>query len=164
MIAFSSFMTREKRMGIIIIVFMSVLLLSTPQGVSATHDKFEVVIEEASYGDFDNDTYEDDVVVIFTCRVLDGAKSPAKTDVYFTLTLPSGKQHFALVTIVGKYSEITLGMYWFNVATEPGWYNIAADAYTYGGPDARTSDSDVLIFDPPTGSGNGDPTIKLFTC
>jgi hypothetical protein len=139
---------------------MSVLLLSTPQSVSATPNKFEVVIEHADYGDFDTDSYEDDVVIIFTCRVLEGAKSPAKTDVYFTLTLPSGQQHFALVTIVGKYTEISLGMYRFNVATEPGWYNIVADAYTYGGPKDGT-DSDVLVFDPP-GSGTGDPEIRLF--
>lgn len=152
-------MKRSKRVGISLLVCMSVLLLVAPNHVAAEKTGLALTINDAFYGDLDGDSLEDDVTILITITLGNDMKSPGKSDVYYTLTLPSGYQHLALVTVIGKYREIRLVLSWFDSAWESGWYNIKVDALIYGAP-GIAYDADIYDFDPP-GTGNGDPTIKV---
>ncbi len=152
-------MKTSKRIAILLVLGMTMLLLSTPQPIAASQLATTVTINDAFYADLDGDALEDDVSILITIRIGDGQKSPGKSEVYYTLTLPSGQQHRALVKIIGKYREIRLALSWFDAAWEPGWYNIRVDAFVYGVPGV-SYDMAICDFDPP-GTGNGDPTIKV---
>ncbi len=157
-VAISRFiMNRMKRIGIALAFLVSTLLLSMPQGVAAS-PSFMVSIHEAYYADLDADAIEDDIIIYFSCFIPENTRQPGRSDFYFTLTLPSGHQHYALVTVLGKYSELRLALYWFDSAWEEGWYNVQLDAFAYGM--RRGYAMDTYDFDPP-GTGNGDPSIKV---
>ncbi len=132
------------------------LFLSIPQDVAATAPFFIARIHSADYSDLDADTIEDDVLILFTCEIGDGYKSPTKSDFLFTLTLPSGIQYYALVTVYGRFREIRLALSWYDSALETGWYNVQLDAFGYGIVGGYAYDT--FDFDPPTGTGGGGPT------
>lgn len=151
-------MKRGKRIGITLVLVASMLFLSIPMNVSAVSPYFMVEINYADYGDLDSDTTIDDVLILFTCTIGNGQKSPSKSEFLFTLTLPSGIQYYALITVYGKFREIRLALSWFDSAVESGWYNVQLDAYGYG--IIGGYDYDTYAFDPP-GTGEGDPTISV---
>ncbi|MDF1538511.1 MAG: hypothetical protein P1Q69_06380 [Candidatus Thorarchaeota archaeon] len=149
-------MKRGRRIGIAFVFLVSMLFLSIPQDVAATAPYFAVCINFADYGDLDGDYTEDDILILFTCVIGDGYPSPKESDFLFTLTVPSGAQYYALVTVIGRYRVIRLALSWFDSALEQGWYNVQLDAFgygIYGGYDYDTYD-----FDPPTEAGGGAPT------
>ena len=135
------------------------MISAIPGSVAATSPVADIYIDHASYCDLDDDELEDDVLIMFTCNVADKTKRPSHSEFYFTLTLPSGQQHFALVTVIGKYTTLRLALYWFDSAWESGWYNIQIDGLLHGR--ARGHTATDYDFDPPTGSGSGDPSIKV---
>lgn len=142
------------------LALLPLIFLSMVQGVSAVSSRFQVTIENAYYADVDGDGQEDDVIIEYLCEVTEGYKSPSKTDFYFTLTLPSGAQLLAMVTLVGKFDTIRIRLTWFDSAWESGWYNVLIDALAFGGS-VYGYTTDSYDFDPPTGSGTGDPHIKV---
>ncbi|MFW9847589.1 MAG: hypothetical protein ACFFF4_00510 [Candidatus Thorarchaeota archaeon] len=152
-------MKRGKRIGITLAIVASMLFLSMPMDVAAVAPYFDVTINFADYDDLDLDAAIDDVLILFTCTVGNGHKSPSKSEFLFTLTMPSGAQYFALITVLGKYREIRLALSWFDSAQESGWYNIELDAYAYGIMGGY--DYDSYVFDPPSGGGPADPTISV---
>ncbi|MHA2426355.1 MAG: hypothetical protein ACXAEF_16315 [Candidatus Thorarchaeota archaeon] len=151
-------MKRGRRIGITLVLVASMLFLSMPMDVAAVAPYFEVTINFADYGDLDSDATEDDVLILFTCTIGNGYKSPGKSEFLFTLTLPSGLTYYALITVLGRYREIRLALSWFDSAVEPGWYNIQLDAFGYG--IIGGYDYDSYDFDPP-GTGVGDPSISV---
>ena len=151
-------MKRGKRIGITLVLVASMLFLSVPTDVVAYAPYFDVTINFADYGDLDSDSTDDDVLILFTCVIGDGYKSPQESDFLFTLTLPSGQTFYALITVIGKYRVLRLALCWYEVAMESGWYNIQLDAFGYG--IVGGYDYDTYDFDPP-GTGNGDPYISV---
>lgn len=149
-------MKRGRRIGITLILVASMLFLSIPLDVAATAPFFEATIHFADYGDLDSDAEEDDVLILFTCTIGDGYKSPTKSEFLFTLTLPSGAVFYALITVYGRYRELGLALSWFDSALESGWYNVQLDAFGYG--IIGGYDYDTYDFDPPTERGGGSPT------
>ncbi|MFW9933548.1 MAG: hypothetical protein ACFFDR_12935 [Candidatus Thorarchaeota archaeon] len=150
------------RIGITLLIFASVLFTVVPQEAAAIPKKFVVTIDSAEYGDLDNDTICDDVVVFFSAIIADFIKSPQRSEFFFTLTLPSGHQLYALVIVIGHYRDIQLELHWFDCAWESGWYNVFVEAWAVGIKGGY--DTDALDFDPPTGGGRGDPSIKVMLC
>jgi hypothetical protein len=130
-----------------------------PMDVAAVAPFFDVTINFADYADLDSDTADDDVLILFTCTIGNGYKSPSKSEFLFTLTLPSGATYYALITVLGRYREIRLALSWYDSAKEPGWYNVELDAFGYG--IVGGYDYDTYVFDPPDGGGPADPTISV---
>jgi hypothetical protein len=118
-----------------------------------------VTIDSAYYCALEDDGLENDVLIDFTCTIPTNAKVSAKTDFYLTMTLPSGIEHLALVTVLGKFNEIKVRVHWYDTAWEIGWYNLRIDAFTYGAD--RSYCLSVYDFDPPK-SGTGEPSVYAF--
>ena len=155
-------MARGLRIGITLLIFALSLSMMLPQEVTAVPKKFTVTIDSATYGDLDNDTVSDDVVVFFTAEVGTFTKSPKRSEFFFTLTLPSGHELYALVIVLGAYRSVQLEMHWFDCAWEAGWYNVHVEAWAFGVQGGY--DTDSLDFDPPTNGGPGDPSIRVMVC
>ena len=118
-------------------------------------------ISEANYGDFDQDSLEDDIRVKAILR--SNFVGPMLTFFYFDLTLPSGTiySYSFQVALISDGSQIYITITSFKTATEAGWYKaklvgvFICDDYLI----VRTTST---IFDPPTETGfPGDPGIDL---
>ena len=153
-------MKRGKRLGLLVVILSMFLMLNSIQTCSAAIDWLDISIDHAYYYDLDEDMAEDDILVDLTFAVKLGYKSPSISDYVITLTLPSGFRYILFLTIIGKYRELQLRMFWYDTATEPGWYNVKVEAFAYGGYSAGYSTTDY-DFDPPTGSGGGEPYIEI---
>ncbi|RLI55991.1 MAG: hypothetical protein DRO87_08465 [Candidatus Thorarchaeota archaeon] len=152
-------MTRGRRLSGILMLFGVLTLMALVPSASAAQSEFTVTIDRADYGCLEADGIEDDIFIEFTCSIPVNARLAAKSDFYLTLTLPSGHALHALVTVIGKYSEIRLRVHWYNSAWESGWYNLKINAYNYGADRGHCMSS--YDFDPPK-SGPGEPSIQVF--
>ncbi len=153
-------MKRGKRVGVLIILLSMFFMLNSIQTASAALDWLDISINHAFYYDLDDDLSEDDILIDLTFEVRDGIKSPSTSDYIITLTLPSGFQYILILTIIGKYRIFEMTMLWYDTATETGWYNVRVDAFGYYGYSTGYSMADY-DFDPPTGSGGGEPYLEI---
>jgi len=151
-------MTRGKRFSIFFILIALLAMVSFVPASSAAQNSLMVTIDHASYCALDADGIENDIVIDFSCTIPSNAKISAKSDFYLTMTLPSGFQHLALISVIGKFTEIQLRVHWYNTAWESGWYNLILDAYTYGLHGSYCTS--IYDFDPPK-TGNGEPSIYV---
>lgn len=151
-------MLRGSKAGILILFGILTLMFIVPSA-SATQNRLRVTIDQAYYCALEEDGIENDILIDFTCTIAANSKVSAKSDFYLTMTLPSGLEHLALVTVVGKYTEIRIRVHWYDTAWETGWYNLRIDTYTYGAD--RSYCTSVYDFDPPK-SGTGEPSIQAF--
>lgn len=152
-------MKRGRRVGMLALLMALFLGLTAIQGVSAVTDWLDISIDHAYYYDLDGDGLEDDIQVDFTLTVNPGIKSPSKSDYYVKLTLPSGLAYLVRLTLIGRYATIHMTFFWYDCATESGWYNINIEAFAYGGSRMGYSTAN-LDFDPP-GTGGGEPHVKI---
>ena len=152
-------MMRGKRLSIFCTLLAILILLTRVPSVAASQNGLHVTIDHAEYCCLEADGIEDDILIDFTCTLSSSAKVSAKSDFYLTMTLPSGLQHLALITVIGRYNEIRLRVHWYNTAWEMGWYNLRIDAYTYGAN--RGYCTSTYDFDPPK-SGPGEPSIRVY--
>ncbi|TFF86418.1 hypothetical protein EU519_01355 [Candidatus Thorarchaeota archaeon] len=148
-----------KRHGLVGLLFLIVLFMSIPD-VSAGSSRLLVTVDDAIYTDLDLDGLEDDILIDMTLTVCPDAASPRYSEYYLTLRLPSGIEHYALVQLIGKFSELHMRVLWYNSAWESGWYNLDVTAIAYGGSVLGYVET-TYVFDPPTGSGVGDPHIEV---
>lgn len=154
-------MPSRQRIGILLILAtMMMLFTAVPVSAASEPHPLDIAVDHAYYYDLDGDGVEDDVYIELTLKVPPGQLKPKKSDCYVTLTLPSGTYHLSLITIIGQFKEIHLGLSWYNTATEPGWYNVKVDVLT-SGYTGRSYSTTTYDFDPPTGTGPGDPHIKV---
>lgn len=120
-------------------------------------DKHSIVvtIEDAWYGNDDNGTTPNDVLVVVQFK-LQGSKT-YNLEYYIQLELPSGAYFIYKVDVVAKIQTFNLTNVFWNHATEPGWYcaTVIARLNTGGPLYAGTQH----IFDPP---GNDDSDPKGF--
>jgi hypothetical protein len=134
----------------------STLLIKTVTANDFRRDA-EIDIINATYGDFDNDLKEDDIVVVakfkadVTCEV--------QCQLILDLRLPSGKT-FRFTFIVSFYSiedmDTIITFTTFNTALESGWYiAIVSGYFLIDGYCYYLTDS--IVFDPPTEEEEGDP-------
>jgi hypothetical protein len=149
------------RKSIFSILFIgAVLFISMAQNCYAMSDRLNVSVDHAYYYDLDNDGLEDDILIELICEISEGSALPRKSEFYLTLELPSGIEHRAAIMLVGTYSELHMYILWYDSAWESGWYNLKVDAIAFGGSIFDCC-STSYEFDPPTGSGTGDPHIEV---
>ena len=124
-------------------------------------------ITNASYGDFDDDGFIDDIEIIAEL-VFDGAvnqKRRIHSWLFCFIETPSGDIYYFYFNI--RFSlestHITFIITAYNTAKESGWYQIDLFCLLLNLPPRCRSlvVHDSEIFDPPTGQGSGDPTAKL---
>ncbi|TFG29346.1 hypothetical protein EU527_15970 [Candidatus Thorarchaeota archaeon] len=151
-------MSRGKRFSIFVTLIALFALIAFVPECSAAQNNLKVIIDHADYCALEDDGIEDDILIDFTVIIPSNAKVSAKSDFYLTMTLPSGIQHLALITVIGKFTELKLRVHWYNTAWESGWYNLIIDAFTYGLHGSYSTS--IYDFDPPK-TGTGEPSIYV---
>ncbi|RMG34074.1 MAG: hypothetical protein D6732_11010 [Methanobacteriota archaeon] len=118
-----------------------------------------VAILFANYTDLDEDGYMDDVYAEVSIDLYGGVAYTF--EYYVTLTLPSGLNFSYLFIISTNYQSFTIYNFFYDHATESGWYTLNIDATLNNG--GRSTATSTLIFDPPGGSGGSDPDLEIST-
>ena len=117
----------------------------------------QVQILDAWYEDNDNTGIADDVIVILRFD-LSGA-STYTLEYTIHLELPSGRTFSYRVGITAQLNSFNITNYFWDHATEPGWYTVRLSAkMNTGGPQFV---QESFIFDPP-GHDDGDPGFLRF--
>jgi hypothetical protein len=143
-----------------ILVFLSIGSTLAIKTASADQTGYDLDLEiiDAFYGDFDQDTIEDDIKVIAVFEA--DYEGVIYSQLLLDIELPSGKVfHFTFQVSFephdDSYNIITFTT--FNTATESGWYVATVSGYfLVGGYFHYLIDS--MIFDPPDSDGQGDPS------
>ncbi|NWF96624.1 MAG: hypothetical protein HXY34_10835 [Candidatus Thorarchaeota archaeon] len=112
-----------------------------------------LVITGATYADADGDLLEDDVIGWFDIQ-LSGSQRYTM-DLRISLKLPSGTEYAYLYFVSTRLQTLHCTMYFYNHATETGYYVFSAEALLYSS--GGYYDVAEYTFDPPGGSGNADP-------
>ncbi len=112
-----------------------------------------IEITNAFYADLDGNGIEDDIFVQVDLSFF-GA-STINFDYYIILTLPSGESHAYTISLASHVDKLIIDNYFWNHATEPGWYTVEVHTVLRTGGVQILSDS--MVFDPPGGSEGSDP-------
>ncbi|HUU79737.1 MAG TPA: hypothetical protein VMX55_15465 [candidate division Zixibacteria bacterium] len=153
------------------VILLSISLMSLPilsttalNALEYNESVFEISFISAEYLDADLDGFEDDtrffVDVDFNPSYFDGTL--LRMDADFEIILPSGTT-FAFIGFIRLESRDCIIQFdVYNTVTEPGWYTINFNAYVKIRM-TKYHSFDTIIFDPPTGTGEGggSPTIGL---
>ena len=143
-------------------ILLSILFFSFLPLNVMTHDKMAVsFIETAGYLDLDDDTHEDDVLIVFRIELKGFSAQDFENGVSFGLSLqlvlPSGKDFKYLYFNETHLQEFYVRANLYNHATESGWYEVRTLAF-YGN---HNPNKPVLLyffeFDPPGGQTGDDP-------
>jgi hypothetical protein len=142
--------------GLLLFLFIGSTL--TLKSISADDfgEENEFTILEAYYGDFDNDSIEDDikVVVLFETE----HEGIIYSVLNLKITLPSGNSFkFTFqVSFISDDSSVIITFTTFNTAIESGWYIAEVSGiFLIDGYLCYLTDS--ITFDPPTGEEEGEP-------
>lgn len=121
--------------------------------------EIDATIDYANYLDLDADDRADDVLTICTVLASTGGEDISFTLIGAAVTLPSGRMYHHLVQVEGGYNTITVSIYWFNIATESGWYRFDVLAFAFTGSSFDYAYATV-DFDPPEGGDPGPPLTE----
>lgn len=168
-------MVRRFRILGLLLVFIGIIAL-LPNQVSAydDHDNGELLIriDEATYLDYDEDGFEDDVITIFTVDARDIDFSWfGKIEVNCYLESPSGivyrfdfKDKLSWFYWIWTSNSMYIGrieqygLVWYNSAFEAGWYTFKISVEGLG-DDEPSSGYAETEFDPPGGDDPGEPEV-----
>lgn len=117
-------------------------------------------ITDAFYGDFDRDGFDDDIKVI---AVLDiDCDDDITSYLYLDIYLPSGNcfQFFIFVEFECEGDPLQFTFTTYNTALESGWYIADLTGY-FVTEDTLYFGASSIIFDPPEGTGTGDPGVEV---
>ena len=154
---------------LIITIFLSTMIINSfiivegqPRSLRDSQpNALEVLIYDAYYTDLDIDGYEDDIAIFVSFTINSGIKLRAT----FTLDieLPSSLKHtfFLEAWFSPSDTPIKAQISTFNTATESGWYTAFLRGIVRGIPLGSFITESSLIFDPPTGTGSGNPTASI---
>ncbi|MFW9920998.1 MAG: hypothetical protein ACFFED_15465 [Candidatus Thorarchaeota archaeon] len=144
-------------------LLLAILLISIASFAPTSADAGNgiiVLMDQAYYANLDDDGMEDDIVVVYEIIL---PNSDNLTDyvieLYCTLTLPSGVSYVYECAIVTSEGCVVT-QYWFNAATESGWYKYSVYAYSYSSE--LDSGFDEIDFDPPEGAPGLPPEIDTW--
>jgi len=157
-------------------VFISILVILPDQANAAYlwdgsddldgwDDSLRIVVDKATYMDYDNDRLDDDILTIF--RIITPENWViGEIDVTCALEKPSGETLVFRFDVKTKNGvEITL--VWFNAADEPGWYTLYISAEVKKANSLGNGEIGpgliVHEFDPPGGSDVGPPEIQIMS-
>ncbi len=130
----------------------------SPKNVSTEQTRVSLAVLGADYADTDGDMVMNDAIVWFD--ILLSGDTRYTLTLILSLTLPSGKSYSYTYIIITSYSVLHCTMYFYDHATEPGYYLFNATAILRSG--GRCVSSVEYQFDPPGGSGDIDPCGALF--
>ncbi|MCF2144712.1 MAG: hypothetical protein K9W42_13525 [Candidatus Heimdallarchaeota archaeon] len=134
----------------------------TQQVIICTEIGINLEIVYAYYHDLDNDGYSDDILTVLQITTVSGEIEFMYTNLFQAITLPSGLTYYFITTIFGFYSSLQVTSFWYDLATESGWYTFTAAA------ESLSSDWYCQIytecsFDPPDeGPEGGMPRVEIF--
>ncbi|MHA1779822.1 MAG: hypothetical protein ACTSYL_03035 [Candidatus Thorarchaeota archaeon] len=157
---FSHAMQKVRPIALAVGLLLLLIPLGSVQPASAAHPAVIVSVDYADYVDLDGDTYVDDIQIDVTLTADVQGTPPKKTELYLVLTLPSSTTYVAKVKIVGKFTTLHVTSLWFDTANEPGWYDVDAHVFVVGLSQNGYCHS-AYRFDPPTGTGPGDPHVSI---
>lgn len=124
-----------------------------------------IAIQNAYYFDADGDGKENDVAVDFLLDIhrKNGKKNTVHFDLYAELILPSGISYLYLFKVTSSaHVQAQPTAYFYNHATEPGWYCIELTGVLYRGTPQYSIGTESYYFDPPGGTTGTDPlTCKI---
>ena len=150
----------SKKALFILILFVAVFLISTETVIGQSSKiqynastNFIISIDNATYGNFDNQTSYNDIAIFFNlyCPVKLGY---TQFDIYLTITLPSGTVYTASFTVITDiYPVPELIIYYYNIATEPGIYTAVLTAFMYGNGNPTSAQASIAFDPPPMGNG-----------
>ncbi len=125
--------------------------------VQSNSSTLTIRITDAYYLDASGDGFMDDAEVLFNIDTYSNGRT--QFQLYFTLTLPSGRQVQYAYHVNTVLTYLEGSMIFHNDATESGWYNIKIEAVLLtGGASYTALDYD---FDPPGHTSGGDPDGEL---
>jgi len=119
-------------------------------------------ITYAYYHDLDNDGFSDDILTVLRISTLSGVEEFMYTNLLQAITTPSGISYYFITTIIGYYASLDVIAFWYDTATESGWYTFTAAAESLSvGWYCQTYTT--YSFDPPDeGPEGGMPRVDLF--
>ncbi|NHJ06306.1 MAG: hypothetical protein EAX90_15880 [Candidatus Heimdallarchaeota archaeon] len=129
----------------------------------STIKNFEIGIEmtilHAYYYDLDSDGNEDDILSVIQFSTCSNRVEFVITDLYQYLTLPSGFTYSCGFRIIGYFETVVIEFYWYNVATESGWYTLEAYSESWNNYWVCYN-YDTVTFDPPESDDGGMPRVE----
>lgn len=143
----------------IFIVFFLLFSLQTahtnPVFIANSNHSVKLEIIDAYYDSLNQDSLMNDVVIAFSIeKTLWNSNQTLAVLLNFTLTLPSGYQAIFECQFTTDADYILGVLYFYDKATEPGWYNINIDMTLH--VDEVIKGTTTVDFDPP-GEGIGAP-------
>lgn len=149
-----------RRFALIMGLLLVLIPLYSVQPASAAHPAVSVTVDHAFYADLDGDSVEDDIQIDVILTADTTETVPKKTELYIVLTLPSANSLAVAVKIVGQFTVLHVTAFWYDSASEPGWYDVDAHVFTVGLSNNGYCHCGYK-FDPPTGTGPGDPHVSI---
>ena len=161
-------MKRALRIAILTLAMIAFLMVTparaTVVGTPAA-DSPSIVgvnVTGAGYADLDDDCDCDDIHTSFTINVYDSTLDFQLTYIYCFLVLPSGDVYYVRLTVIGRYSSLSVDLAWYNMVTESGWYRFIVYAeipyYHF-----TLATHDDVTFDPPTDGNPGPPLVSILS-
>ena len=116
----------------------------------------------AYYHDLDADGHSDDILTVLQITSASGEIEFMYTNLYQAITLPSGVTYYFVTMIIGFYSSLKITSYWYDLATESGWYTFTAAAESLSS-NGYYQTYTMYSFDPPDeGPEGGMPRVEIF--
>ena len=152
-----------KRIHLLIFCVLALSTISTVSGDQSItlisnnqKNKVTLTITDAFYTDLDNDEVLD---IVSSLNLRFGDSSPHLIQLYVSLILPSGFEFSYKWTIMTKEIVYFYQIYFYDHVLEPGFYIISINAKLSTG--GLSTGSVQFEFDPPGGSGGGDPLAYI---
>ena len=166
--------SRKVVFTVIICFIFSISFLQQPviSSSALSSNEFAVdvglTIQDAYYGDFDEDNYTDDIQILLSIDIVIEYDDDFDEEIIFAIlyteiSLPSGLNYEFKLQFSTEYDDeaIFILITALNTANEPGWYKTEIKSNIIFNKNVYTP-SDSFIFDPPTGGVPGaDPLFSL---
>lgn len=155
----------------LIVIFSLICLICFVPSMSSANPRFladssiytvDVIISDAYYADLDLDENLDDIAIFID--LFANFEGRFRATLVLAIELPSGLTHRFLLEAwlnINGIEPVKLKVTTLNTASEAGWYTVNLEGQIRGLPFGSFSTDSSLIFDPPTGVGNGDPTASV---
>lgn len=119
-----------------------------------------VRIVDAYYGDLDGDAFEDDIKILVGFSF--ASTDIVRIEISLWVELPSGLTYFVKILVFGAPGQSIVNIDCIDMATESGWYTVYMLASIKLPGFGKVYIVDSIEFDPPTGTGNGMPTVIAY--
>ena len=154
---------KNKAIGIalLLVVIFPILNVASETTIDIGNISMTISITNAYYCDLQDDGREDDVVSTFTIEIENRNEQPFLFITKIVLELPSGDHHDYFYNMDTSKEEYEYTMYFYNHATENGWYTVDIYCLLFDGRHLGFG-IESYTFDPPgDGDGGEPPAVEL---